>query len=224
MKHGDSRESVHVGTLAIRRRHVAAFLTLLLILAGALWMMGRVWWCEVGDPSPWSADIWSRHNSQHLMDPYTITHVLHGMLLYGLLWWLLGSVVSATNRGLLAASLEVGWEIFENTPMIIERYRETTMSLDYYGDSIVNSIGDSLGFVVGYAVAASIPASATVVGFLVTEAVLVVWIRDSLLLNVLMLLYPIEAVRDWQMGAAGAAASLVRELRDAAGGLLTRLT
>lgn len=191
---------MRLGTLELRARHAAAPLLMLLGAAFALRGMGRVWWCSEGDLQPWSLDIWSPHNSQHLVDPYTITHVMHGVALYGLLWLLLRSVLSAADRGLVAVGLEVAWEIVENTETVIERYRETTVSLNYYGDSIVNSIGDTLAFVAGYALAATIPVWVSAVGFFVTDALLLLWIRDSLLLNVLMLVVPIEAIKRWQLG------------------------
>jgi hypothetical protein len=162
--------------------------------------MGRPWWCQAGDLAPWSGDIWSRHNSQHLVDPYSVTHAMHGLLFYWLLWLTLGRIASATTRAGVALGIETAWEIVENTNAMIERYRATTISLDYYGDSVVNSIGDILCFVGGYAAAAVIPVSVSVVGFVAAELLLLVWIRDSLFLNMLMLVHPIEAVKAWQLG------------------------
>ena len=162
--------------------------------------LGRVWWCAAGDLSPWSGDIWSRHNSQHLADPYTITHVMHGMLLYGLLWLVLRRIAGPMTRAGIAIGVEVAWEIIENTPAMIERYRAATISLDYYGDSIVNSLGDILAFVCGYLGATLLPTWVSVVGFVIADGLLVLWIRDSLLLNVLMLLHPLDSVKGWQMG------------------------
>lgn len=195
---------LRVGTLELRARH--AFGVLLMLLAGAfaLRAMGRVWWCREGDLAVWSWNIWTPHNSQHVVDPYTATHVLHGIALYGLLWLLLRKVLSAADRGLVAVALEVGWEILENTNAVIEHYRETTISLNYYGDSVINSIGDTLAFAGGYVLAASIPVWASVLGFVVTDALLLAWIHDSLLLNVLMLVHPIDAIKNWQMGATTA--------------------
>src|SRR5262245_22437002 len=126
-----SLRGIHVGVLAV-------------ILAGtalALAAMGRVWWCEAGDTALWSGDIWTRHNSQHLADPYTISHVLHGIALYGALWLLLRRRAGPVVRIAIALAIEVAWELIENTDTMIERYRAVTISLDYYGDSIVNSLG-----------------------------------------------------------------------------------
>ncbi len=180
-------------------RHAAFLVALLLVTATLLLSMGRVTWCACGAWVPWSFDVWSSHNSQHLVDPYTLSHVLHGVVFYGLL-----RALPAPHRervGLLAAAgLEALWEIVENSPYIIERYRENTASLDYTGDSIANSMADILACVGGYLLAAALPVWGSVLFFLGAELLMVVWIRDSLLLNVLMLLYPVSAIRDWQMG------------------------
>jgi hypothetical protein len=161
--------------------------------------MGRRVWCSCGSLSPWSWDIWSPHNSQHLLDPYTFTHVLHGALYYVVLRLLLGSRWPPF-RALLAVMVEVGWEIGENTNVVIEAYRESTISLNYYGDSIVNSVGDVIAFALGYAGAMRLPVWLSVLVFLTVEAVLLLTIRDSLLLNIVMLLYPVQAIKSWQMG------------------------
>jgi hypothetical protein len=162
--------------------------------------MGRPWWCRAGDAVPWSGDIWSRHNSQHLLDPYTITHVLHGFALYGVLWALLHRFTGPQARAAIGIGIETAWEIIENTDAMIERYRAATISLDYYGDSIANSLGDIAAFVVGYWGAGVLPVWLSALGFFAVDGLLVLWIRDSLLLNVLMLLHPIESVKAWQIG------------------------
>lgn len=164
--------------------------------------MGRIWWCECGEPDLWSWHIWSRHNSQHVIDPYTFTHVMHGILFYGLFRLLLGSRLAGL-RAILAIGVEAAWEIAENTSWLIDRYRESTISLDYYGDSVINSLADILACLGGYALAATIPVWLSVAGVAVTEVVLLIWIRDSLLLNVVMLIRPIEAIKTWQMGGGG---------------------
>ena len=186
--------------LELRAHHLGIMVVVLGGAAAVLSAMGRPWWCRAGDLSPWSLDIWSRHNSQHLVDPYTISHVLHGVALYGLLCLVLRRWVAAMQRATIALGVEVLWELVENTKAMIERYRATTISLDNYGDSVINSLGDIVGFVIGYLAAAVIPTWVSVAGFFATEAALVLWIRDSLLLNVLMLLYPLDAVKAWQMG------------------------
>jgi len=168
-------------------------------MAIVLYLMGQPLWCRCGGLSPWSWDIWSSHNSQHLVDPYFFTHVLHGVVLCGLLYWL-PRRVSEPSRFLTAVILEAGWEILENSPMIIERYRAATISKDYFGDSIMNSAGDLIACIVGYLLARRLGFRNSIVFFLLTELILLLTIRDSLLLNVLMLVWPVEAIKRWQMG------------------------
>ena len=178
---------------------VVAVASLFVGAALALGAMGRVVWCEGGQAQLFSADIWSMHNSQHLADPYTLTHVLHGVAFYGLLWLIVGTRLSHAGRFVVTLGVETVWEVFENTPYMIDRYRESTISLDYYGDSIVNSLADIAACGIGYALAAAIPTWASVGGFFAIEALLILWIRDSLLLNILMLIRPLDAVRNWQL-------------------------
>ena len=176
------------------RRHVLAIAALMLLGALTLSGMGQALWCRGGEAYLWSGDIWTEHNSQHLADPYTFTHMLHGVLLYGLLWLLLGGRVGVAWRCVIAMAVQVGWEILENTPLVIERYRETTISLNYYGDSVGNSIGDMLACLAGFCFAAVVPLWASALALLVVDASLMLWIRDGLLLNVLMLVWPVDAI------------------------------
>jgi hypothetical protein len=183
--------------------HVAAALVVLAAVAGALAAMGRPWWCRVGDGGLWAGNVFSPHNSQHLADPYTFTHVLHGLLFYAIAWAALRRVTGPLGRAWVAFLAEAAWEVIENTDAVIERYRAATISLDYYGDSVANSVSDILAFVVGYWAAGVAPVVVSVVGFFAVDAVLILWIHDSLLLNVLMLVHPIEAVRQFQMRGRG---------------------
>ena len=162
-----------------------------------IWM-GQPVWCKCGSLVPWSWNVWSAHNSQHLVDPYSATHVLHGVLLCGLLWWSL-SRVSLVVRLTIAVGLEAVWELLENTPVIIERYRSVTMSLDYYGDSAANSVVDIVACAVGFQLAQRIGLRMSVILFVIAELVLVVTIRDCLTLNIIMLVCPVDAIRQWQM-------------------------
>ena len=160
---------------------------------------GRFWWCQAGDYSPWAWNIWTRHNSQHIIDPYSFTHILHGVLEF----WLIGLVfkrVPLAWRFVMAIAIESTWEVAENTNYIINRYREATISLDYFGDSIINSLADivccATGFVIGY----KLRFWRSLIFFLLTEVILIFWIRDSLIVNIIMLVYPVDAIRQWQMG------------------------
>lgn len=163
--------------------------------------MGQPWWCAQGDPGPWSSAVNSAHNSQHLADPYTLTHVLHGFGFYMAVWALLAEAVPQRRRFLVAMAAEAAWELFENTDFVIERYRDATISLDYFGDSIINSLGDIVACAVGYLAAMAFPVWASAASFAAIEVLLLLWIRDSLLLNILMLVWPIDAIKSWQMGA-----------------------
>lgn len=179
-----------------------AVLGLIVVLAtvAALQGMGRLWWCACRSPVPWTSDVISSHNSQHLLDPYSFSHFQHGLVFYLLLWALLRHRLDVMSRGLLMLGLEASWEIFENTPFTIERYRAATISLDYYGDSILNSIGDLASCTAGYLFAAAVPTWASIIAYLAVELGMILLIRDSLLLNVLMLVHPVDAVRRWQQG------------------------
>jgi hypothetical protein len=168
------------------------------LAAAAEFAMGRRLWGIKGGPGVWSGDIWSSHNSQYLTDPYTFTHVTHGALWYGLLW-LVARKLPMRTRFMLAVVLESAWEVLENTDLVIQRYRAATISLDYYGDSVLNSMCDVVAGIAGFLLAAILPARTTVVLVILLEAALALWIRDSLLLNVLMLIRPIQAIREWQL-------------------------
>ena len=160
---------------------------------------GRVWWCRAGDLVPWSWNIWSEHNSQHLIDPYSFTHLLHGILEY----WLLGLVfrkMPPAWRLVLAVVIEGSWEIVENSSYVIARYRAETISLNYFGDSITNSVSDILCCASGFAIAHRLKWQASAAVFVITEVLLTIAIHDSLIINIIMLIYPVEAIRRWQMG------------------------
>jgi hypothetical protein len=178
---------------------VAVAIALTAVDALVLHLMGRRLWCSCGSPSPWAWDIWSSHNSQHLIDPYTFTHVLHGAVYYAVLRLLLGSR-RPPLRALLAVMIEVGWEIAENTNAVIAAYREATIALNYYGDSVANSVGDVIAFALGYTAVMRLPVWVSVVAFVAVEAALLLTIRDGLILNIVMLLHPFPAIKTWQMG------------------------
>jgi hypothetical protein len=161
--------------------------------------MGRRIWGVGGIAGFWSGDIWSEHNSQFLLDPYTFTHISHGILFYAILSLAFGTW-PVTMRLMLAAGLEGAWEILENTDFIINRYRAETISLNYFGDSIVNSEGDILACVAGFWIASKLSKTATIVLIIGLEVGLLIWTRDNLTLNIVMLIHPSSAIRAWQLG------------------------
>ena len=176
----------------------AAIILILAAVAGAEYALGRVPICTCGYVSLWHGDVWSSGNSQHMMDWYTLSHLAHGFLFYAALRWLLPGV-SVPWRAVVAMLLEGGWEVLENTPLIIDRYREVTSSLDYYGDSIINSFGDGVAMLVGFFLAARLPVLASVLIVIGMEGLAAWVIRDNLTLNIVMLVWPLEAVREWQV-------------------------
>ena len=180
----------------------ATFIVLmLLVLAAALLLsMGRIPICACGTVKLWHGDTMSSENSQHLADWYSLSHVIHGFLFYWGIWWLLRSW-SFGDRLAIATLVEAFWEILENTPWIINRYREGTVSLDYFGDSVVNSMSDIGMMMLGFWLAHRLPVRWSIGLAIAMELLALAVIRDNLTLNVLMLLWPIEAVRAWQAGA-----------------------
>lgn len=165
----------------------------------ALRLEGRRTWCKCRTPRAFIADASSEHTSQHLLDPYSFTHLQHGLVFWGVLALVLPRASFAT-RLLVAAIVEAIWEIVENSAWVINRYREATAALGYEGDSAVNSLGDLLACLLGFLLAERIGWRGSCILFVAIEVVLIATIRDSLLLNVLMLFHPVEAVKQWQLG------------------------
>jgi hypothetical protein len=150
----------------------------------------------------WSGDIWSQYNSQFVADPYSFTHITHGVVFYGLTHLLLKSSGLQT-RLIVAVAAESGWEILENTDAVIGRYRMETISLEYFGDSIVNSMSDILFCIAGFFAASRLHTRITIAATIGLEVILALWIRDNLTLNIIMLLFPIDAIKAWQMRIKG---------------------
>ncbi len=180
------RSATHIATAAI-----------LILCALTLLAMGRVPICECGTVKLWHGEPWSSENSQHLTDWYSFGHVIHGFIAFGATWLLRRRV--PFGWGLAAGTFTSAlWEVIENTELVIERFRAVTISLDYYGDSVINSTADNLAMILGFLLAARLPWWATVALALGFEVLTTLVMRDGLALGTLMLLWPVEAVRVWQ--------------------------
>ncbi len=181
------------------RRILPLFVTLALAAATALalYLMGRNVICPCGYVQLWAGSAPPEESSQHLLDWYSPSHLLHGILFFAALW-LVARRMPLGWRLAIAMAVECAWEIVENSAWVIERYRQVTVSFDYNGDSIVNMLADLAAMVVGFWLARVIPVWASV-AIVIGFELLTAWlIRDGLALNVLMLLYPLDAVLEWQ--------------------------
>lgn len=183
----------------ISRAAWLAIAALLAVTVLALRLEGRIWWCACRTPTPFSTDVNSSHNSQHLFDAYSFSHLLHGVIFFFALR-LVAARWAVGWRVFAALAIEAGWEILENSPMVIERYRTATASLGYSGDSVVNATGDVISCALGLLLARSIGWKWSIAVFVAVELAMLWLIRDNLTLNVIMLLYPIDAIRQWQSG------------------------
>jgi len=183
----------------VSRNSLLAVLAIILVTALTLWLMGRVPICKCGYVKLWEGVVASPGNSQHIFDWYSPSHVIHGFIFYWVLW-LVARRWSIGTRLVIATLVEAAWEIFENTPFIINRYREATISLDYYGDSVLNSSVDILAMVLGFWLASRLPVWVTVTLAIGLELFVGWIIRDNLTLNIIMLVWPLDAIRQWQMG------------------------
>ena len=180
---------------------IGVFIAVLGLTAGIELWMGRSPLGPDGKFGWWEGNIWSSENSQRLADPYSFSHIVHGMLFYAVLW-LVARRLPIRHRLLLALVVEAGWEILENSPLIINRYREATISLGYVGDSVLNSSSDIVMMVLGFLFAWRARPWVTVAAILVMEVGCALWIRDNLTLNIIMLIHPVDAIKHWQMAGA----------------------
>jgi hypothetical protein len=178
---------------------VAGSLAIVAALAALEVAAGRVPICKCGYVKFWHGIVYSAENSQHLTDWYTFSHVIHGVGFYALLW-LAARRWSTEARFLIAVGLEAAWEMFENTPFVIERYRAVTISLDYYGDSAINSVSDVASMMAGFWIARTMPLWVSVALVAALEIAVGALVRDNLTLNIIMLVHPLESIRQWQMG------------------------
>jgi hypothetical protein len=179
---------------------------IILVVAGivaaqavALYAMGHPLICKCGYIKLWHFDVESAENSQHLLDWYSPSHIIHGFVFYWLLW--LASRYVPMSLGLrlaLAVAIEASWEVIENTDFVINHYREATISLDYYGDSVINSVSDTFVMVLGFYVARWLPVWLTVTIAIALEVFVGAMIRDNLTLNILMFVWPLDSVLQWQ--------------------------
>jgi hypothetical protein len=181
----------------IPRLYWAAAFAVLALTAAVELAMGRPPICTCGTVKLWAGAVRSAENSQQIADWYSLSHVIHGFLFYWLGWFALKRNPPG-DRLLCAILIESAWELLENSPIIIERYRHETAAFGYSGDSILNSLSDICFMLLGFALARRLPVWATVALAIAFELIALAGIRDNLTLNVLMLIAPNDAIRNWQ--------------------------
>ncbi|MBI4225340.1 MAG: DUF2585 family protein [Candidatus Sungbacteria bacterium] len=180
-------------------KYMLMLAAIIIIAAAILFLMGRTPFGPTGEIGFWTGDVHSQYNSQRFADPYSFTHIAHGVGLYLILLFFFRRLPAGAIL-LLAVLLEVGWEILENTEYIIERYRAIAIARGYFGDSILNSVGDILFAAFGAFLSIKFPKWALAAAFIFLEIFLALTIRDNLTLNIIQLIYPIPAIESWQLG------------------------
>ena len=180
-------------------RAIIAAILIAVAAAAVLIAMGRPPICTCGTVALWEPSASSARTSQMLADWYSPSHVIHGLLFYWLLWLAFRNW-TVENRFLAAMAIETAWELIENTPLIIDRYREATIALGYNGDSVINSVSDIAMMALGFLIARRLPVWVSVALVLALELAALIVIRDNLTLNIIMLLAPNDAIRTWQAG------------------------
>jgi hypothetical protein len=158
---------------------------------------GRLWKCACSD-LVWTSDAWGSHTSQLFLDPYSFTHILHGVMFAGVLALLIRRL-AASWRFVTAIAMECAWEMIENSNAVIQHYRQATAALGYDGDTVLNSLGDIFCCGIGFLIAVKLGWRWSIALFVAVELLLTLWIRDSLLLEILMLIHPIDAIKHWQL-------------------------
>ena len=193
-----------MGKLVPNRTAIIVSFGIAVLAVVILLAMDRPPICECGYVKLWHGKINDAGNSQHIADWYTPSHIIHGMIFYALGWWLfarrgVGGAGAAARWGLpLAVFLEAAWEVAENTPLVIERFRSVTANFGYSGDSVLNSFADIGWMAFGFWLALRLPVKWTVALALTGELVAGIVVRDGLILNIIMLLFPLDAIAEWQ--------------------------
>lgn len=180
-----------------KRFIIISFLAIILIVACVEWRMGRSPWGPDGRFGWWDGNIFGSENSQRVADAYSFTHIIHGLAFYAILW-VVARRLPVKHRFLAALIIEGAWEILENSSLIINRYRETTISQGYFGDSILNSCSDILMMSIGFLLAYRLRPWLSVLLVVGIELALLLWVRDNLSINLIMLIHPIDALKTWQ--------------------------
>lgn len=178
---------------------ITGLLFFLIIMTVYLNAQGRLWFSASGDVLLWVGDAFSNENSQQLLDPYSFSHFLHGVIFFFILKYTFRNF-SLESRFVASVMMEGCWEMLENSAIIINRYRDATAALGYNGDTIYNSYGDLLSCSIGFIVARYVGLKWSILLFIAIELICLFWIKDNLTLNVIMLIYPIEGIKDWQLG------------------------